>query len=79
MSVIAILIIAVLLIAFVALPLRKREHVDRLLNDLDRTVDDEELTRAEDEVRDLDVMTTPEDAERQLPDWGPGVPRKKSR
>ncbi len=33
------------------------------------------LEDAEEEVRDLDAFATPEDAEDDLPDWGPGVPR----
>jgi hypothetical protein len=35
--------------------------------------DEAELLAAEDEVRDLDAMATPEDADDQLPDWGPGA------
>ncbi len=35
---------------------------------------DEETLNAEQEVRDLDAFTTPEDADDELTDWGPGVP-----
>jgi len=35
---------------------------------------DEETLNAEQEVRDLDAFTTPEDADDELKDWGPGVP-----
>ena len=35
---------------------------------------DEETLSAEQEVRDLDAFTTPEDADDELTDWGPGVP-----
>jgi len=35
--------------------------------------DEDELRAAEEEVRDLDAFATPEDAEEQLPDWGPGA------
>ena len=35
--------------------------------------DEDELRAAEEEVRDLDAFATPEDAEEQLPDWGPGT------
>ena len=38
-------------------------------------IDAEELAAAEQEVRDLDAFTSPEDADDQLPDWGPGVPK----
>jgi hypothetical protein len=37
--------------------------------------DEAELTRAEDDLADLDVMTTPEEAIEELPDWGPGAPK----
>jgi hypothetical protein len=33
------------------------------------------LREAEDEVRHLDAMTPPEDADQHLTDWGPGAPR----
>lgn len=79
MSTLVVLIAAALLIALVALPLGKREQVDQLLNELDRTEDENDLAQAEAEVRDLDVSTTPEAAEQQLPDWGPGAPRKRKR
>lgn len=36
--------------------------------------DPEALEDAEREVRDLDAFATPEDAEENLPDWGPGAP-----
>ena len=38
-------------------------------------VDAETLAAAEQEVRDLGVSTSPEDADDELPDWGPGVPK----
>jgi hypothetical protein len=37
--------------------------------------DPDELEEAEDEVRDLDAFTTPEEAQEDLPDWGPGSPK----
>ena len=37
--------------------------------------DPDELEEAEDEVRDLDAFTTPEEAQEDLPDWGPGTPK----
>ncbi len=38
---------------------------------------DEETVAAEQEVRDLDALGTPEDADDELPDWGPGAPRQR--
>ena len=35
--------------------------------------DPDELAAAEEEVRGLDAFTRPEDADEQLPDWGPGA------
>ncbi len=39
-------------------------------------IDAEELAAAEQEVRDLDAFTSPEDADDHLPDWGPGAPKR---
>jgi hypothetical protein len=36
--------------------------------------DQDVLEEAEAEVRDLDAMALPEDADDALPDWGPGAP-----
>jgi hypothetical protein len=77
MSLYVVVIVVALIIALFAFPPRKRTHVERLLTELDRSEDEEELAQAEDEVRGLDAMATPEDAAEQLPDWGPGAPRKK--
>lgn len=41
----------------------------------DEDIDREILEEAEDEVRDLDTFTSPEEADDDLPDWGPGVPK----
>lgn len=38
-------------------------------------VDAETLAEAEREVRDLDAFTGPDEADDQLPDWGPGAPK----
>ena len=38
---------------------------------------DEETLHAEQEVKDLDAFTTPEDADDELTDWGPGVPNQR--
>ncbi len=37
---------------------------------------DPDLEDAEEEVRDLDAFLTPDEAEDELPDWGPGAPRQ---
>ena len=37
--------------------------------------DQEELEEAEREVRDLRATASPEDADDELEDWGPGSPR----
>jgi hypothetical protein len=41
----------------------------------DESVDRDELEAAEEEVRDVNALASPEDAEEELPDWGPGAPR----
>ena len=40
-------------------------------------VDEDVLREAEDEVRDLDAMKSPDEADDSLPDWGPGVPKNR--
>ena len=77
MSLFVVLLVAVLVIALLAFPPRKRAQVDQLIREIERTDDEVELAQAEDEVRSLDAMATPEDAAEHLPDWGPGAPRKK--
>lgn len=37
-----------------------------------------ETVEAEQEVRDLGAFTTAEEADDELPDWGPGVPKQRS-
>ncbi len=41
----------------------------------DPDTDHEVLSEAEDEVRGVDAFTSAEDAEQDLPDWGPGAPK----
>ncbi len=41
----------------------------------DESIDRDELEAAEEEVRDVNPLASPEDAEEELPDWGPGTPR----
>jgi uncharacterized iron-regulated membrane protein len=43
--------------------------------DPDRVYDREALEDAEAEVRGLGPFTTPEEAQEDLPDWGPGAPK----
>lgn len=67
---------AVLITAAALLWLFRRadEPADRRTND---SIDHDELTEAEREVRDLDVMTSPDEADDHLPDWGPGAPKER--
>lgn len=39
--------------------------------------DQDVLDEAEEEVRRLDATTTPDEADDQLPDWGPGVGKRR--
>jgi hypothetical protein len=41
----------------------------------DPDTDHEVLSEAEEEVRGVDAFASPEDAEEDLPDWGPGAPK----
>ena len=42
---------------------------------LNPNIDINELQDAEQEVQDLDAGVSPEQAEKHLPDWGPGAPK----
>jgi len=65
-----LVVIAVLATMAALLWLVKRRPAPTRRDDVDRDALDE----AEREVRDLDVMTTPDEADDHLPDWGPGAP-----
>ncbi len=77
MGLVIVLVLVALVLVLLAFPLGKSAHVENLLGEIDRTDGQEELAEAEDEVKDLDALATPEDASRELPDWGPGAPRKR--
>ena len=77
MSLFVVLLVAALTLAWIIFAPGRRARVERLIEEVNRSDDEEALAKAEEEVRDLDVMATPEDATQALPDWGPGVPRKK--
>jgi hypothetical protein len=42
-------------------------------------VDPAELDAAEREMQDLDAFVSPEDADEEFPDWGPGAPKEPRR
>ena len=77
MSSVLLLILLVLAVGILLVFPRKRSRVEALIEELDSTEDDIELAEAEEEVRNLDALASPEDAMEALPDWGPGVPRNK--
>ena len=79
MSLLVVLLAAALVVALLIFPPRRRTQVDQLIREIDRTEDEQELASAEEEVRSLDALATPEDAAQHLPDWGPGAPRNKKR
>jgi hypothetical protein len=70
-SVVGVLIgvLAGVLLWLVLAPARRRQTAGRQI--------DEETLNAEQEVRDLDAFTTPDDADDELTDWGPGVPKQR--
>ncbi len=57
------------LLWLVLVPIGRRRNASRPI--------DEETLAAEEEVQDLDAFTTPEDADDELTDWGPGVPNQR--
>lgn len=70
-SVVGVLIavFAGVLLWLVLVPTSRRQTAGRPI--------DEETLNAEQEVQDLDASTTPEDADDELTDWGPGVPNQR--
>ncbi len=79
MSILAVLLVMLVVVALFMFATGKRSRVNQLIDEVHRTDEEEELARAEEEVRDLDVLATPEDAIQALPDWGPGAPRNQKR
>ncbi len=71
---IVIIALAAALLWFLGRPSRAdrriTEHTER-----DQNLDHEVLAEAEEEVRDLDPLASPDEAEEELPDWGPGAPK----
>jgi len=66
-----ILLVAAALVWLVGRPRRAVGDETGLETDVDREI----LEAAEEEVRDLDAFTSPEEAKDDLPDWGPGAPK----
>jgi len=60
-----------LIVAVIGWWLRRAGRLDR--SDPDEDIDRELLDEAEEEVRDLGTFTTPDEADDELPDWGPGT------
>ena len=71
-TMILLLLLAIAFIAFVAIPPRANSSAVEPTDDIDL----DELTRAENELDELDATTSPEDAADKIPDWGPGVPKR---
>ncbi len=53
---------------------RRPEPRDVVGDHRDDDADADTLREAEDELRDVNAFTSPEEAEEDLPDWGPGAP-----
>jgi len=76
LAVILLALVLVLAVLFVV-PWRS-SPVEQLLEESRGKVDGEVLAEAEAEIEHLHPTTTPEQAAEDLPDWGPGVPRRRS-
>ena len=66
-----ILLVAAVLIWLLGRPRRAENNEDGSDADVDREI----LEEAEDTVRGLDAFTSPDEADEDLPDWGPGAPK----
>lgn len=69
-----VLILALIIIVSVVLFVGPKRIPHRATRD---DVDEDVLREAEDEVRGLNAMSGPDDADDNLPDWGPGVPKQR--
>lgn len=69
------LILLALIISLVWLLARVPEGDDYLVLRDSSDVDYDELEEAERELEELSYDTTPDDAEDELKDWGPGAPK----
>jgi len=69
------LFLALVALAVIGWLVRRARRVARPRPDRSAPIDRDVLEQAEEEVRGLGTFTTPEDAEDDLPDWGPGAPR----
>ncbi len=69
-----VVLLSVVLILAVFLVIPRRPAATNQSSSIE---DEAELTRAEEDLADLDVMTTPEEATEELPDWGPGAPKSR--
>jgi hypothetical protein len=63
-----------LIVAVIGWWLRRAGRLNR--SDPDEDIDRELLDEAEEEVRDLGTFTTPDEADDELPDWGPGTAKR---
>ena len=76
MSTITALFLALLGLAVLAWLVRRARRSEHPRGTLTEDIDCDVLEQAEEEVRDLGAFTTPDEAENDLPDWGPGTPRR---
>jgi hypothetical protein len=74
-SSIGLLLLLLLCAAVLVWLLRRPRHPERAEPTSNDTIDRETLAEAEEEVKDLNTFLSPEDAEEDLPDWGPGAPK----
>ena len=69
-----VLLLALLLAALSWFLRRPTDHVNEEPPPVE-DIDYEVLGGAEAELQDLDIHTSPDEAEGELPDWGPGAPK----
>jgi hypothetical protein len=69
------LFLALLALAVLGWLVQRARRTPGPRTDPSEQIDRDVLEQAEEEVRGLGTFTTPETAEDELPDWGPGTPR----
>jgi hypothetical protein len=74
-SLLVILLILILVFSVLVIVPRKAGRVRRTSAAARDGIDDEVLEEAEEELGRLRSDAAPEDADDELPDWGPGAPK----
>jgi hypothetical protein len=75
-SLLVILLLLILALSVLLVVPRKESGRRRSVAGNTEDIDEDVLAQAEAELEDVRSTATPEEADDELPDWGPGVPKR---